>query len=438
MTRMPLGNPRQHSPAAMLNILGDVVPERCGGRCRHAAVGHGRGDADRAPAPVRQGRRARRPQDGPRELHGRNARRSRCRGHRARSCCACRSTETPADVHRSPERRDGCSDRRGRRVARRGPARRVSDRNRLRAGGDAANPEAVARIYAAKGRPANHPVIVHLPPGGDPGYWADDLPADAQALIDAFWPGLLTLILKRHARIPDAVSGGQDSVGLRCPSHPVAQALLAAFSAARRAWRRGCAVREPVWPCEPDHRAARTRRIRRHRARARRRRIGSRYRIDDSGPVARLPGAAAPGPRDAAADRRRARPRTATAGRQRRDRAARVGHAGRRTTRRARRSRCCRSTRSSRCSRPRRPTASVSRSSHAHRARDAGRRPTACISSRRRKIRRRMRATCTGCCVRSTARRWRGFSSRAARDRRMDRGQRSPRPRGRRAFEARD
>ena len=57
------------------------------------------------------------------------------------------------------------------------------------AGGDAANPEAVARIYAAKGRPANHPVIVHLPPGGDPGYWADDLPADAQALIDAFWPG---------------------------------------------------------------------------------------------------------------------------------------------------------------------------------------------------------------------------------------------------------
>lgn len=100
-------------------------------------------------------------------------------------------------------------------------------------GGDAANPEAVARIYAAKGRPANHPVIVHLPPGGDPGYWVDDLPADAQALIDAFWPGPLTLILKRHARIPDAVSGGQDSVGLRCPSHPVAQALLAAFSARR-------------------------------------------------------------------------------------------------------------------------------------------------------------------------------------------------------------
>jgi L-threonylcarbamoyladenylate synthase len=100
-------------------------------------------------------------------------------------------------------------------------------------GGDAQDPDAVARIYAAKGRPANHPVIVHLPPGGDPGYWVDTLPADARRLIDAFWPGPLTLILKRAARIPAAVSGGQDSVGLRCPSHPVAQALLHAFSARR-------------------------------------------------------------------------------------------------------------------------------------------------------------------------------------------------------------
>lgn len=101
-------------------------------------------------------------------------------------------------------------------------------------GGDAADPEAVARIYAAKGRPANHPVIVHLPPGGDPLWWADALPPDAQALIDAFWPGPLTLIVKRAARIHPAVSGGQDSVALRCPSHPVAQALLEAFSALRQ------------------------------------------------------------------------------------------------------------------------------------------------------------------------------------------------------------
>jgi L-threonylcarbamoyladenylate synthase len=100
-------------------------------------------------------------------------------------------------------------------------------------GGDAQSPAAVGRIYAAKGRPANHPVIVHLAPHGDPHYWVEQLPADAQRLIDAFWPGPLTLILKRAAHIPSAVSGGQDSVGLRCPSHPVAQALLDAFSALR-------------------------------------------------------------------------------------------------------------------------------------------------------------------------------------------------------------
>jgi L-threonylcarbamoyladenylate synthase len=100
-------------------------------------------------------------------------------------------------------------------------------------GGDAESPQAVARIYAAKGRPHTHPVIVHLAPHGDPQYWVERLPADAQKLIDAFWPGPLTLILKRAAHIPAAVSGGQDSVGLRCPSHPVAQALLAAFSARR-------------------------------------------------------------------------------------------------------------------------------------------------------------------------------------------------------------
>ncbi|MES2050287.1 MAG: L-threonylcarbamoyladenylate synthase [Pseudomonadota bacterium] len=96
-------------------------------------------------------------------------------------------------------------------------------------GADAENPTAVANIYAAKGRPANHPVIVHLAPKGDISYWAKDIPAVANALIKAFWPGPLTLILKRADHIPDAVSGGQDSIGLRCPSHPVAQALLRAF-----------------------------------------------------------------------------------------------------------------------------------------------------------------------------------------------------------------
>ncbi|MGE5622609.1 MAG: L-threonylcarbamoyladenylate synthase, partial [Bacillota bacterium] len=83
-------------------------------------------------------------------------------------------------------------------------------------GADAENPAAVAKIYAAKGRPANHPVIVHLAPGADLGYWAAAIPPQAQQLIDAFWPGPLTLILKRAAHVPDAVSGGQDSIGLRC------------------------------------------------------------------------------------------------------------------------------------------------------------------------------------------------------------------------------
>ncbi|MDP3841784.1 MAG: L-threonylcarbamoyladenylate synthase [Oxalobacteraceae bacterium] len=96
-------------------------------------------------------------------------------------------------------------------------------------GADAENPAAVAAIYAAKGRPANHPVIVHVAPGADIGYWAAAIPPQAQALMQAFWPGPLTLILKRAPHIPDAVSGGQDSIGLRCPSHPVAQALLREF-----------------------------------------------------------------------------------------------------------------------------------------------------------------------------------------------------------------
>jgi len=96
-------------------------------------------------------------------------------------------------------------------------------------GGDAENATAIADIYAAKGRPANHPVIVHVAPEADISYWAADVPAQARALIAVFWPGPLTLILKRAAHIPAAASGGQDSIGVRCPSHPVAQALLREF-----------------------------------------------------------------------------------------------------------------------------------------------------------------------------------------------------------------
>ena len=97
-------------------------------------------------------------------------------------------------------------------------------------GADAENVEAVGRIYAAKGRPANHPLIVHLQQGADIEYWAADVPAQARQLMEAFWPGPLTLILPRAQHIPAEVAGGQDSIGLRCPAHPVAQALLRAFT----------------------------------------------------------------------------------------------------------------------------------------------------------------------------------------------------------------
>lgn len=98
-------------------------------------------------------------------------------------------------------------------------------------GGDAENPDAISAIYKAKGRPSNHPVIVHVAPEADLSYWARQVPEAAQALVKAFWPGPLTLILPRAPRIPSAVSGGQDSIGLRCPSHPVAQSLLRRFAA---------------------------------------------------------------------------------------------------------------------------------------------------------------------------------------------------------------
>ena len=108
-------------------------------------------------------------------------------------------------------------------------------------GADAESREAVERIYQAKGRPSNHPVIVHVAPEADVSYWAASVPDEARALIDAFWPGPLTLILKRAAHISDVVSGGQDSVGLRCPSHPVAQRLIRAFAAGKPSGQGGIA-----------------------------------------------------------------------------------------------------------------------------------------------------------------------------------------------------
>ena len=96
-------------------------------------------------------------------------------------------------------------------------------------GADALNPDAVAKIFAAKGRPSDHPLIVHLADASQIMTWAREVPKDAIALARAFWPGPLTLILKRDESVPDLVTGGQDTVGLRVPNHPVALELLRAF-----------------------------------------------------------------------------------------------------------------------------------------------------------------------------------------------------------------
>jgi L-threonylcarbamoyladenylate synthase len=100
-------------------------------------------------------------------------------------------------------------------------------------GADASDVNAIDKIYAAKGRPSNHPVIVHVAYPEDMRLWAQDIPELAFVLARAFWPGPLTLILKRADSIPAAVSGGQDTIGIRCPSHPVARALLQAFAQSR-------------------------------------------------------------------------------------------------------------------------------------------------------------------------------------------------------------
>lgn len=99
-------------------------------------------------------------------------------------------------------------------------------------GADASNPEAVARIFAAKGRPADHPLIVHLPGAAHLEDWARDIPPLAWELAENFWPGPLTLILKRHPEVHSAVTGGQDTVGVRVPAHPLALELLRAFAEA--------------------------------------------------------------------------------------------------------------------------------------------------------------------------------------------------------------
>ncbi len=96
-------------------------------------------------------------------------------------------------------------------------------------GADASNPEAVAGIFRVKGRPTNHPLIVHIADVSVMGEWASEVSTEAQALANAFWPGPLTLLVRRSASVGDWVTGGRDTVGLRVPGDEVALELLRTF-----------------------------------------------------------------------------------------------------------------------------------------------------------------------------------------------------------------
>lgn len=97
-------------------------------------------------------------------------------------------------------------------------------------GADATNESAVARIYSVKGRPADHPLIVHIGQLSQLDQWAIDIPDYAIALARDYWPGPMTLILKRSEKAKDFITGGQDSVGIRIPANPIALALLHEFT----------------------------------------------------------------------------------------------------------------------------------------------------------------------------------------------------------------
>lgn len=96
-------------------------------------------------------------------------------------------------------------------------------------GADAEQPAAVRRVFEVKGRPRSHPLIVHLAGAAMLGYWSDQAPGYAWELAERFWPGPLTLVVRKSSRVISEVTGGQDSVGLRVPAHPVAARLLQEF-----------------------------------------------------------------------------------------------------------------------------------------------------------------------------------------------------------------
>jgi L-threonylcarbamoyladenylate synthase len=94
---------------------------------------------------------------------------------------------------------------------------------------DASNPDAIKRIFTIKGRPADHPLIVHIADKSELNYWASDVPESAQLLASHFWPGPLTLILHRSPHVSNSITGGQDTVGLRIPNHPLTLDVLRAM-----------------------------------------------------------------------------------------------------------------------------------------------------------------------------------------------------------------
>ena len=98
-------------------------------------------------------------------------------------------------------------------------------------GADASSADAVARIYEVKGRPSDHPLIVHIASMDAIAHWATDIPEYAITLARDFWPGPMTLVLKRSDLAKDFITGGQDTVGLRVPAHPIALALIKEFIA---------------------------------------------------------------------------------------------------------------------------------------------------------------------------------------------------------------
>jgi tRNA threonylcarbamoyl adenosine modification protein (Sua5/YciO/YrdC/YwlC family) len=227
MAGLPLTQPRQHSAAVMLNLLGDLWFAR-GETAQTPPVGRGAGLTRHAPAPVRQDAGQAWPQDGAPEHHrphgaasARHGTAGGCHpGHRA-------FLSRPMIL----DGNDPSAIAAAARALRGGALLGLPTETVYGLAADASSDAAVAQIFAAKGRPSDHPLIVHVADASGITHFAREVPAFAQALVDAFWPGPLTLILPRLAGVATAATGGQDSVGLRCPAHPVAHAVLQACAA---------------------------------------------------------------------------------------------------------------------------------------------------------------------------------------------------------------